>query len=33
MSLEAFRLLDNEPFDKSIIKKDVLKVYHQQKAQ
>ena len=33
MSLEVFQLLDNEPFDNSIIKKDFLKVYHQQKAQ
>ena len=33
MSLEDFQLLDKEPFDKSIIKRDFLKVYHQQKAQ
>ena len=33
MSLEDFQLLDNEPFDNSIIKKDFLKVYHQQGAQ
>ena len=30
MSLEDFQLLDNEPFDNSIIKRDFLKVYHQQ---
>ena len=33
MSLEDFQLLDNEPFDNSIIKRDFLKVYHQQGAQ
>ena len=33
MSLEAFQLLDNEPFDNSIIKRDHLKTYHQQGAQ
>ena len=33
MSLEDFHLLDNEPFDNSIIKRDFLKVYHQQGAQ
>ena len=33
MSLEDFQLLDNEPFDNSIIKKDFLKIYHQQGAQ
>ena len=33
MSLEDFQLLDNEPFDNSIIKRDFLKVYHQQNAQ
>ena len=33
MSLEDFQFLDNEPFDKSIIKRDFLKVYHQQGAQ
>ena len=32
MSLEDFQLLDNEPFDNSIIKKSFLKVYHQQGA-
>ena len=30
MSLEDFQLLDSEPFDNSIIKRDYLKVYHQQ---
>ena len=33
MSLEEFHLLDNEPFDKSIIKKDFTKNYHQQGTQ
>ena len=33
MSLEDFQLLDNEPFDNSIMKRDFLKVYHQQGAQ
>ena len=33
MSLEDFQLLDNEPFDNSIIKRDFAKVYHQQGAQ
>ena len=33
MSLEDFQLLDNEPFDNSIIKKDFTKIYHQQGAQ
>ena len=33
MSLEDFQLLDNEPFDNSIIKRDFLKVYHEQGAQ
>ena len=33
MSLEDFQLLDNEPFDNSIIKRDFLKVYHQQGVQ
>ena len=32
MSLEEFKLLDNEPFDKSIVKRGFLKVYHQQGA-
>ena len=33
MSLEDFQLLDNEPFDNSIIKRDFLKICHQQGAQ
>ena len=33
MSLKDFQFLDNEPFDISIIKKDFLKVYHQQGSQ
>ena len=33
MSLEDFQLLDNDPFDNSVIKRDFLKVYHQQGAQ
>ena len=33
MSLENFQLLGNEPFDNSIIKRDFIKVYHQQGAQ
>ena len=33
MSLEVFQLLDNDPIDNSIIKRDFLKVYHQQGAQ
>ena len=33
MNLEDFQLLDNEPIDKSIIKRDFIKVYHQQGAQ
>ena len=33
MSLEDFQLLDNEPFDISVIKRDFLKIYHQQGAQ
>ena len=33
MSLEDFQLLDNEPIDNSIIKRDFIKVYHQQGAQ
>ena len=32
MSLGKFHLLDNEPFDTSIIKRDVFKVYHQRRA-
>ena len=30
MSLQNFQILDNEPIDKSIIKRDYLKIYHQQ---
>ena len=33
MSLEDFKLLDNEVFHNSIIKRDFMKVYHQQGAQ
>ena len=33
MSSEDFQLSDNEPFDNSIIKRDFLKIYHQQGAQ
>ena len=33
MSLEEFQLVDIEPFDKSIIEKEYLKIYHQQGAQ
>ena len=33
MSLEEFQLLDNEPFDNRIMKREFLKVYHQQAAQ
>ena len=33
MRLDDFQLLDNEPFDNSIIKRDHLEVYHQQGAQ
>ena len=33
MSLEGFQLLDNEPFDNSIMKRDFSKIYHQQRAQ
>ena len=33
MSLEDFQLLDNEPIDNSIIKRDFTKVYHQKGAQ
>ena len=32
MSLEHFQLIDNEPVDNSIIKRDYTKVYHQQGA-
>ena len=30
MSLEDFQFLDNEPLDKSIIKRDFTKIYHRQ---
>ena len=30
MSLEGFHLLDNEPLDNSIIKRDFTKIYHRQ---
>ena len=33
MSLEVFQLLDNEPIDNSIFKRNFLKIYHQQGAQ
>ena len=33
MSLEDFQLLDNEPFDNSIVKRDYLKIHHQKGAQ
>ena len=33
MSLEGFKLLDNESFDNSNIKRDFTKIYHQQGAQ
>ena len=32
MHLEDFQLLDNEPIDNSIIKRDFLKKHHQQGA-
>ena len=32
MSIEDFQLLDNEPFDNSLIKREFLKIYHQQGA-
>ena len=32
MSLDDFQLIDNEKIDNSIIKKDFLKIYHQQAA-
>ena len=32
MSLEDFTLIDNEPIDNSIVKRDSLKLYHQQGA-
>ena len=33
MSLEDFQLLDNEPLDNSIIKRDFTKIYHRQADQ
>ena len=33
MSLEEFQLVDNEPFDNSIIERDFTKIYHQLGAQ
>ena len=33
MSFEDFQLLDNEPFDISIFKRDFIEIYHQQGAQ
>ena len=33
MSLEDFQFLDNEPFENSIVKRDFLKIFHQQGAQ
>ena len=33
MSIDDFQVLDNEPFDNSIIKRDFTKIYHQQGAQ
>ena len=33
MSLEGFQILDNEPIDNSVIKRDFLKAYYQQGAQ
>ena len=33
MNLEDLQLLDNEPSDNSIIKRDYTKIYHQQGAQ
>ena len=32
MSLEDFKLIDNETIDNSTIKRDFIKVYHQQGA-
>ena len=32
MNLEDFQLIDNEPIDDSIVKRDYTKVYHQQAA-
>ena len=33
MSLEDFQLFDNEPIDNSILKRDYIKIHHQQGAQ
>ena len=33
MRLEDFQILNNEPLDNNIIKRDFTKVYHQQGAQ
>ena len=33
MSLEDFQVLDKEPFHNRVIKRDYLKIYHQQAAQ
>ena len=33
MSIEDFQILDIQPFDNSMIKRDFLKIYHQQGAQ
>ena len=33
MSIEDFHLIDNEPIDNAIFKRDFIKVYHQQGAQ
>ena len=33
MSLEYFQILDNEPIDNSIIKRDFTKIYHRQEDQ
>ena len=33
MSLEDFQLIDNEPFDNPIFKRDFTEIYHQQGAQ
>ena len=30
MSLEDFQLIDNEPIDNNFVKRDYLKIYHQQ---
>ena len=33
MSLEDFPILDNEPLDNGVIRRDYKKIYHQQRAQ